>query len=68
MGNTPIVVRLVDAKGDGLQIANVLVGVRFYMEDRYRYGFTLGRTGADGVLDTSLANIQAQLEETEAIS
>ena len=66
MVDTPIVVRLVDAKGDGVQIANVLVDVRFYMQDRYRYGFTLGRTGADGLLDTNLADIQAKLDENRS--
>ena len=63
MDDTPITVRLIDRAGNSLPIANILVDLRFYVEGRYRYGFGLGRTKTDGVLRTTLGDIQNQLDE-----
>jgi hypothetical protein len=64
MDDAPIIVRLVDAIGNVLQVANVCVDVRFYMRGGgLRYGFDLGRTDGDGVVRTCLAAIQDQLDE-----
>jgi hypothetical protein len=57
-----LTVRLHDRKGEPLAIAEVHLDLSFYIEGRFRYSFSLGRTDADGVCRTTFQEIERQLE------
>jgi hypothetical protein len=67
MNDEQLTVRLRDAKGEPVHIAGVELDLRFYIEGRFRYSFSLGRTDAHGVCHTSFQEIERQLEASRQI-
>lgn len=62
-----LTVRLHGPKGEPLAIAEVHLDLRFYIEGRFRYSFSLGRTDGYGVCRTTLLEIERQLEANRRI-
>lgn len=62
MEDEELTVRLLNAEGEPLPIAGVLLDIRFYVGGRFRYSFSLGQTDAEGVCRSSLQPVERQLE------
>jgi hypothetical protein len=62
MTDEELTVRLRDAKGDPVPVAGVHLDLHFYIEGRFRYSFSLGRTDVHGVCRTTFQEIERQLE------
>lgn len=62
MTGEQIMVRLRDPKGQPVPVGGVHLDIRFYVEGRFRYSFSLGRTDVHGICRTTFGGIEQQLE------
>ena len=68
MADEELSVRLHDTKGERVLVVGVHLDLRFYVEGRFRYSFSLGRTDAHGVCCTTVEELERQLEDNQRLS
>ena len=62
MTGEELTVQLRDAEGEPVRVAGVHLDLLFYVEGRFRYSFSLGRTDVHGVCRTTFEDVEQQLE------
>jgi hypothetical protein len=67
MSEDALAVRLCDRDGEAVLVAGVHLDIRFYIDGRFRYAFTLGRTDSQGVCPIIFDQLQRQLKANQKI-